>query len=371
MNTLSKAAGIFACLVVFLVWGAAPARAAEYKIRWLIGHPDLDYFGASAQKFKEAVEQGSHGKIEVEIVPAKNPWENSPSGRANPEIAGKVGRGEAEMGHSFTNVMGKVDPRLMAFELPYLFHSYGHLEGVLEGPIGSELLAGLRAHKIVGLAFTFSGGAQGVATLDREIREPADLKGLKIGTFGDAVDTAWLTSLGASPVSIEHRLFGILPLTQSGSVDSVAVTWRRIHEARLHERYKYVNLMGSSYLVSVTYINEEFFQSLPEAYRTLVKNSAEVAARIERAKAIELNSTSEREMSAKGLIPVHLSAAGRLKFQAALRPVYEKQLNGIVGKELIERIRETSTGHKQPSAFELARQEKIPHTVLSALSPSK
>lgn len=368
MNIISKAAVLFACLVVFL---AAPARAAEYKIRWLIGHPDLDYFGAAAQKFKAAVEQGSHGKIEVEIVPAKNPWENSPEGRATPEIAAKVGRGEAEMGHSFTNVMGKMDPRFWAFELPFLFQGYGHLEGVLEGPIGAELLAGLRAKQVVGLSFTFSGGAQGVATLDREIRGPEDLKGLKLGTFGDEVDTTWLKALGAAPVSIEHRLSGILPLTTDGSLDSVSITWRRIHEACLQERYKFVNLMGSTYLVSVTYINEEFFESLPEAYRTLIKESAVTAGRIERAKAIELNAASEREMTAKGLIPVQLSEAGRRKFQAALRPVYEKSLDRIVGKDLIERIRKTPPGHKQPSAFEVARQEKTPHTSLSALNRSK
>lgn len=369
MNTHSKK-GILACLVV-LFMGVTSARAAEYKVRWLIGHADLDYFGDSAAKFKAAVEQGSHGKIAVEIVPAVNPWEDSPTGRATPEIAAKVERGEAEMGHSFTTVLGKLDPRLGAFELPYLFESYGHLEGVLEGPVGSDLLNGLRAHNIVGLAFTFSGGAQGVSTLNREIRSPEDLKGLKLGTFGDAIDTAWLTSLGATPVSIEHRLAGILPRTQNGELDSVTVTWRRIQESRLNERYKYVNLMGSTYLVSVTYINERFLASLPEAYRTLVIDSAKAAARIERAKAIELNSIAEREMVAKGLIPVHLSKAGRLKFQEALRPVYSKALAGIVGKGLIEKIRKTSPNHKLPSAYEVAQREEISRTSVSALSLSK
>ncbi len=361
----------FAGLFAALACGAAPARAAEYKIRWLIGHPDLDYFGESAQKFKNAVEQGSGGKIEVEIVPAKNPWEDSPQGRANPEIAAKVGKGEAEMGHSFTNVLGKIEPRLWAFDLPFLFQGYGHLEGVLEGPVGAELLEGMRAHQIVGLAFTFSGGAQGVATLGREIREPGDLRGLKVGAFGTGIDEAWLTSLGATPVAIEHRLFGILPQTQGGRLDSAVVTWRRIHEARLHERYTRVNLMGATYLVSMTYVNEGFFASLPEAYRTLIRDSARAAARIERAKAIELNSASQREMTAKGLLPIHLSEAGRRRFQEALRPVYERTLTGIVGKELIERIRDTSPDHKQPSALELAGHEGSPPAVLTAQSVAK
>ncbi|MBI3551700.1 MAG: TRAP transporter substrate-binding protein [Elusimicrobia bacterium] len=340
MKRHSRAFQAASLALTILLCAANPLHAAKHKIRWLLGHPNLDYFEEAAASFKAAVEQGSHGDIEVQIVPAANPWENT-QGRVRPEIADKVAKGEAEMGHSFTNIMGKLDHRLWAFDLPYLFTGYTHLEGVFEGPVGSELLEGLRAKNIVGLAFTYSGGAEGVATTDREIRGPEDLKGRRIGVFGTDVDNAWLAALGAAPVAIEHQLTTIDPLTQDRSIDSVVVTWRRLHEAHLQKRYKYVNLMGSSYLVSVTYVNKEFFDGLPEAYRALVKDAARTAARIERAKSIELNETTKREMLAKGVSPVYLSQASRLKFQEALRPVYERALEGIVGKDLIERLRKT------------------------------
>lgn len=346
--------GLNLSLVLSLLFAAAsPAQAAKYKIKWLLGHPNLDFFEASAASFKAAVEKGSNGDIEVQVVTADNPWENT-QGKVKPEIADKVAKGEAQMGHSFTNVMAKLDPRLEVFDLPYLFTGYLHLEGVFEGKIGPELLEGLRAKKLVGLAFTYSGGAQGVATTGRELRGPEDLKGLRIAAFGTPVDTAWLTALGATPVAIEHQLTTLEPLTRDGAIDAAVVTWRRVQEAHLPPRYTRVSLMNSSYLVSVTYINEEFLESLPAEYRALVRSAANTSARIERARTIEFNEEIKREMMAKGVRPVYLSDAGRSKFQAALRPVYEASLEAVVGKDLIERIRRTPLSPKHPSGLELA-----------------
>lgn len=351
MKMIPKPAFAFALILGLLMGAAGSAHAAKHKIRWLLGHPNLDYFEAAAESFKSAVEYGSNGEIEVEIVTAEDPWRDN-RGRIAPEIADKVSLGEAEMGHSFTNVLGKIDHRLWAFDAPYLFNGYLHMEGVIEGPLGPELLEGLRGQGIVGLAFTYSGGAQGVATTGREIRGPEDLKGLKVGVFGSEVDLAWLPALGARPRPIQHQLNVINQLTLDGEIDSAVVTWRRVRDASLAERYKYVSLMNSSYLVSVTYINEKFYDSLPEKHRKLIKDTALSAARIERARTIELNETTKSVFMAKGVVPVYLSAAARTRFQEALRPVYASSIDGIVGKELLERIRKTEDGPALPSGLD-------------------
>ncbi len=352
MKLIPKSAVALSCLVTLLVGAAAPVHAAKYKVRWLLGHQNLDFFEASAASFKAAVEKGSNGDIEVQIMTAEDPWRNT-QGKEVRGIADKVAAGEAEMGHSFTNVLGKQDHRLWAFDCPYLMKGYLHMEGVIEGPVGKEMLEGMRSDKIVGLAFTYSGGAQGMATTEREIRGPEDLKGLKVGVFGSEVDNAWLSALGATPVPFVHQLSALNGMTKAGEIDTAVVTWRRVREAQLEERYKYVGLMNASYLVSVTYINEKFYEGLPEKYRALIKEATVASARIERARTIELNEATKREASAKGMVPVYLSGAARAKFEKVLAPVYESKLNGIVGKELIERIRKTGDAEKLPSGLEL------------------
>ncbi|MFI5347031.1 MAG: TRAP transporter substrate-binding protein [Elusimicrobiota bacterium] len=333
--------GVVAALVVGLLAGVSgSAHAAKYKIHWYLGHANLDYFEAAAADFKKVVETKSHGDISVEIVTAALDSAHSVNSSG---IADKVEKGEIEMGHSFTDVVGGMDHQLYAFEAPYLFRGYNHMEGVFEGPVGTQMLEGLAPHHIVGLSFTYSGGASGVATVGREIRKPEDLKGLKVGVYGDPVNAAWLKSLGATPVAIEHRIDNVSDMARDGQLDAVVTTWRNFERTSLNKNFKFFNLTGSTYLVSMTYVNEKFFNSLPAEYRVLLMDASQEAGRIERSKTIELNESAKREMLGKGVRPVYLSEQGKAEFAKALQPSY-KTIDGVIGKDLIEKIRKAGDG---------------------------
>jgi TRAP-type C4-dicarboxylate transport system substrate-binding protein len=338
---------IAAPLAALLLLAASPSHAAKRVIHWYLGHPNLDYFEEAAIDFKKAVEARSHGELEVRIVVAYDE-DALAAPKQDADIAGKVSRGEVEMGHSFTDVMGAVDPRLHAFEAPYLFRGYRHLEGVFEGPLGAQLLADLGKKNLTGLCFTYSGGASGVAAIDREIRKPEDLKGLKVGVYGDAVEEAWLTSLGASPVRISHELSAIDGMAASGRLDAVAITWRNFQRTALNERFKHFSLPGSTYLVSMTYANKAFFESLTPEQQAIIREESLRSARVERAKTIQLNEQARREMLAKGTLAVHLSEPAKAAFEKALRPAYAKTIEGVLGRELIKTIRKTPDAAQSP-----------------------
>lgn len=335
-----------AALIALAAVLAAPASAAPtYKIHWLLGHKNLDYFEEAAVAFKNAVEKGSGGDIAVDIK-AQVADEN---GRGS-EIADKVKAGEAEMGHSFADVLGGVDPQMYVFDAPYLFRGYRHMEGVMEGPVGEGMLADLRAHGVMGLSFTYSGGASGVATFDKALRGPEDLKGLKVAVYGDPVNEAWLKALGATAVPFGHDLDALIPMTRSHSIDAVASTWRNFdRQGDLGKEYKDMGLMGSTYLVSVTYVNPKFYDALPKKYQDLLAKASREAGRIERARTIQLNESARRGMTEdRGIRETNLSQAGRERFAAALRPAYAA-IEPIVGKGLLEKIRATADGPEFPS----------------------
>lgn len=344
-----------ASLLFAFACAASDAQAAAYRIRWLVGHNNLDYFEEAALSFKRAVEKGSGGDIRVDVVTEKARIGDSEAKAESPEqIASAVASGEAQMGHSFADVMGAVDPRLFAFETPFLMRNDRHMEGVIEGAVGPELLEGLRSKGLVGLSFTYSGGACGVATLRRPLRRPEDLKGLKVGVYGDAVNAAWLTALGATPVPLEHRLDRISVLVGSGELDAVVTTWRNLQLGSRVPEFKALSLPGSTYLVSLTYVNEKFFASLPPKYQALLRDASREAARIERAKTIELNERAKRQMIVKGVTPFYLDEAGRRRFVEAVRPAYEGPIAKIVGKPLLEAIEKTPDAPSSPEVPDLA-----------------
>ncbi len=103
-------------LLVLLVGLAIPAHAAKYKIHWLIGHQNLDYFEDAALDFKRTVETKSHG--DIEIIIDKTGETGGSAKQSAEQVGAAVAKGEAEMGHSFTDIMGKVDPQLYAIEAP-------------------------------------------------------------------------------------------------------------------------------------------------------------------------------------------------------------------------------------------------------------
>ena len=330
---------VLAAFALLLSAAAVPAEAAKYKMRWVLAHQNLDYFEEAAANFKDIVEKGSKGEISVSIETAKE----TPA-RAKDRPESMVADGRAEMGHSFTESMGSVDPRYWAFEAPYLMRSYEHMEGVIDGPVGDEMLKSLESKGMVGLALTYSGGASGVASTTREIKEAADLQGLKVGVYGDPVNEAWLKSLGATPVAIGHDLSSIGLKARTGELDAVVITWRNFERESLERTFDYMALMGSTYLVSVTYMNKKFYESLPPAYQELVMKASRETARIERAKTVELNASGRRALIGKGVRLVHQTEDQRRRFVAALEPAYSRDLETILGREFLTRVRRAPDG---------------------------
>ena len=343
---MKSRAAIWGSLYAVSLFAAGGASAATYHITWLLGHKNLDYFEEAAVAFKQDVERESKGDIAVDIR-ARVDDEARPGD--DPEISAKVAKGEAEMGHSFVDVMGAIDPRMHAFEDPFLFRGYRHMEGVFEGPVGKDLLEGLRQKGVVGLSFTYSGGACGIATTDREVRRPEDLKGLKVGVYGDGVNQAWLESLGAKAVPIRHDLDKIVPMTRNGELDAVVTTWRNFDRADLANEFRHVGLMGSTYLVSVTYVNPKFYDSLPKKYQELLARASREAGRIERARTIQLNASARRGMTEdRGVRSAPMTSADQTAFASALAPSHEA-IERIIGKDLAERIRNTPDAPEFPS----------------------
>src|SRR5262249_5062441 len=104
-----------------------------------------------------------------------------------------------------TNVgpLGSFIPQANILALPFLFPSVAHLHGVLDGPIGDQILAGFAPHGFVGLAF-YDSGARSIYNRVRSIRALADLKGLRIRVQQSDLMIDMIRALGAEPVAMPY-----------------------------------------------------------------------------------------------------------------------------------------------------------------------
>ena len=107
--------------------------------------------------------------------------------------------------------------RIGVLGLPFMWKSYDHATAVLDGPVGKELEADMEKAGFKVLSWAVSWGYRNVVTAKKEVRNAADLKGLKIRTIPTKVFVSAINAMGANATPMN---FGeIYTSLQSGVLD--------------------------------------------------------------------------------------------------------------------------------------------------------
>src|SRR5260221_6313034 len=140
--------------------------------------------------------------------------------------------------------MGPLVPELNVFNLPFIFRDNEHMEKVIDGPIGTELLQKLSEHPTAGLIGLcwMNAGTRNVYNSKHPIKTVEDLKGLKIRMMGNPVFVDTMNSLGGNGVAMGFDQ--LVNAMQTGVVDG-AENNEPSYESGQHYRYaKYYSRTG-------------------------------------------------------------------------------------------------------------------------------
>lgn len=277
--------------------------------------------GAAATIFKNIVEGESDMK--VELFPAKA------LGNEN-ELVQQVQEGTLQMA-LISGAMAKVCKVADVLNIPYTFATAPIAWDVMDGPFGKELAdfclekSGLRT-----LAYGETG-YRNFTNDKREIRTPADMKGLKFRVQPIPLYVEMVKGLGGEPAPIA---WSELPnALATGVVDGQENPVGVIYNNQLHKLQKFMTLDGHVYAVDFIVINDEFFQSLSDKNQALLKKAARIAGLMGRA--IQQFNTAEgvTKVVAEGMQVYSPSAADMKKFKDAAQPAVVKWLRGELGKD--------------------------------------
>lgn len=277
--------------------------------------------GAAATIFKNIVEGESDMK--VELFPAKA------LGNEN-ELVQQVQEGTLQMA-LISGAMAKVCKVADVLNIPYTFATAPIAWDVMDGPFGKELAdfclekSGLRT-----LAYGETG-YRNFTNNKREIRTPADMKGLKFRVQPIPLYVEMVKGLGGEPAPIA---WSELPnALATGVVDGQENPVGVIYNNQLHKLQKFMTLDGHVYAVDFIVINDEFFQSLSDKNQALLKKAARIAGLMGRA--IQQFNTAEgvTKVVAEGMQVYSPSAADMKKFKDAAQPAVVKWLRGELGKD--------------------------------------
>lgn len=279
--------------------------------------------GAAGTIFKNIVE--GETDIVVELFPAKALGNEG-------DLVQQVQEGTTHMA-LVSGAMAKVCKAADVLNIPYTFASPTIAWDVLDGPFGKELAE--YCLKKTGLR-TLAYGETGFRNFTnnvREIKSPADMKGLKFRVQPIPLYVEMVKGLGGEPTPIA---WSELPNALStGVVDGQENPVGVIYNNKLHKLQKYLVLDGHVYAADFILINDDFFQSLSENDQAIINKAARIAGVMGRA--IQQFNTAEgvTKVVAEGMMVHSPTAEEMAQFQKLAQPAVKEWLAGELGDEAV------------------------------------
>jgi tripartite ATP-independent transporter DctP family solute receptor len=234
--------------------------------------------------------------------------------------------------------LGPVADDLNVFNLPFLFRDTAHLEKVIDGPIGQELLDKVTNNpntRLVGLAW-MDAGARNLYDTKRPIKSIDDLKGLKMRVIGNPMFVDMMNALGGNGVAMGYdQVFSAL---QTGVIDGAENNPPSFVFDNHYQVAKYYTLTEHLIVPEILVFSRATWDGLSKDDQALIMKLARETQLDERQLWKKVEEEAMAKMKSAG-IEVDL-ISDKTPFQAAVKPVWDKY--GAKYAELIKRIQAVS-----------------------------
>jgi tripartite ATP-independent transporter DctP family solute receptor len=231
-------------------------------------------------------------------------------------------------------LIGNFVPAMNVLAMPFLFRSIEHLQKVLDGPIGSEILNSFEPYGFVGLAF-YDSGARSIYNSARPVRSIADIKGLRLRVQQSELMSDTIRALGAEPIMLPYGQ--VLTALSTVLIDGAENNWPSFVTSGHYKFAGYYTLTEHAMSPEVLVMSQKAWESLSAEDRTIFREAAIRSGHFMHDKWKDLEQRSRRQAEAEGVTII--TDFDRKPFEAAMAGIYQKAQRDPAVAELIERIR--------------------------------
>jgi tripartite ATP-independent transporter DctP family solute receptor len=249
-------------------------------------------YNQGAARFASLVRERSKGRIKIDIYP------DGRLGKGEKELLEAVQRGTIDCYAGSTGTIGGFSPSMAILDLPFLFRDYGHVDKVLDGPIGRQLLDDMEKANFKSLAF-WENGFRNLTNDKKAVKGPADAKGLKIRTMENKIHMAAWKAVGANPVPMGWG--EVYKALQQKTIDGQENPIALIYSSKIYEVQKYLSLTRHVYSPAVIVVNLKVWQGLSREDQAMMQESAREVGRYERKLGRDTEEKHLAELAARGM----------------------------------------------------------------------
>lgn len=293
---------------------AAKTETAAEEVKIVLGH-----FGAAnepvskaAETFKEKVEEFSGGTMTVEIHGA------SELGNAK-EMAEQTSLGAIQACLISQGSLDKFDIRYALVTAPYVFSGYEQAYAVVDGPFAEWVNDGTLEQSGLHNVGPWDYGFRNLTNSAREVKEPADVKGLKIRTPNEVQKVACFEALGADVQQIAFN--ELITALKQGTVDGQENPISTIYNNSMWEaNQKYLSLTRHTWEAVNLTVSNDFWEGLTDEQRKIIEDASAVARDQMRDEVQSSEADYVEKLTAAGM---QVSEVDMEAFKAAMQPAWD------------------------------------------------
>jgi len=320
-----------ACLAAALAIGRAARRpalaAAQTKLKASDVHPPGYPTVVAVENLGKKLEGATNGRLGVQMFASMQLG-------GEKEAIEQAQVGALQMARVSVGTIGPVIDDLNILNLPFLFRNTAHMQKVIDGPIGGELLGKVTANDkagLIGLCW-MDAGARSFYNTRHLIKSIADLKGLKVRVIGNPMFVDMANALGANGIAMGYdQVFSSL---QTGVIDGAENNLPSFVFDNHYQVAKNYTLTEHLIVPEILVFSRKTWDTLSKDDQALIQKSAREAQAEERV-LWEAYEKQAMDKARAGGVQI-VDTIDKEPFQDAVKPVWDKY--GPRFAELIKRV---------------------------------
>jgi tripartite ATP-independent transporter DctP family solute receptor len=307
-------AGAIAVIAFTFLGGAALAQQ-KLILKASDVHPAGYPTVVAMENLGKKLEEATNGRLSVQMFAAMQLG-------GDKEAIQQAQVGAIQIARISVGALGPVINDLNVFNLPFLFRNSAHMQKVIDGPVGKELLdkvTGNRKAGLVALAW-MDAGARSVYDTKKPIRSVADLKGLKVRVIGNPMFVDMMNALGGNGVAMGYDQ--VLSALQTGVVDGAENNPPSFVFDNHYQVAKYYTLTEHLILPAIVVFSRRTWDTLAKDDQDLIRKLSREAQGEER---VLWDGYEQEAMSKATAAGIQVfDVADKKPFQDAVKPVWDK-----------------------------------------------
>ncbi len=213
--------------------------------------------GQAADMFKELAEKYTNGKVEVQVFPNSQLYNDD-------DVLNAIMQNNVQLAAPATSKVSKLFPQWQVFDLPFAFKDSKQVQAAMEGDVGNKLFSLLAQKDLKGLAMWDNGFKQ-MSSAKSPLIKPEDFTGQSFRVMSSKLLEAQFKAVDANPQPMPFS--EVYSALEQGVIDGQENTLSNIYSKKFYEVQKYMTLSNHGYLGYAVITNKEFWDGLPNDVR--------------------------------------------------------------------------------------------------------